>query len=106
MASAGTKQNLRHRTDQNLSSKDMDTDQLDDDEELIKGDNQYKLNGDNQQGSPYLLKEDNLQGGAISNMEVTIFGWKFNKVIAVTHINIFLYATCFWIQTGTLPVSF
>lgn len=28
------------------------------------------------------------------------------RVIIITHINIFLYATCFWIQNGTLPVSF
>lgn len=35
--------------------------------------------------------------------DVFIFGWKFNTVILATHINIFLYSTCFWIQTGTLP---
>ncbi|CAH1774902.1 unnamed protein product, partial [Owenia fusiformis] len=34
---------------------------------------------------------------------ITIFGKKFNFVILVTHFNIFLYAACFWIQTGTLP---
>ena len=37
--------------------------------------------------------------------EMNLFGFKFNTVIAVTHVNIFLYATCFWIQTGALPVS-
>lgn len=37
--------------------------------------------------------------------DVTIGKWKFNKVILSTHFNIFLYATCFWIQIGTLPVS-
>ena len=26
-------------------------------------------------------------------------------VIYSTHFNIFMYSTCFWIQTGTLPVS-
>ena len=36
--------------------------------------------------------------------EVKVFGWRFNKAVFVTHINIFLYSTCFWIQTGTLPV--
>lgn len=32
-----------------------------------------------------------------------LFRWILNKVIFTTHINIFLYSTCFWIQTGTLP---
>ena len=36
---------------------------------------------------------------------VKIFNFKVHKVVLVVHINIFLYATCFWIQTGTLPVS-
>ena len=36
---------------------------------------------------------------------VTIAGRTFNYVILTTHVNIFLYATCFWIQTGALPVS-
>lgn len=35
--------------------------------------------------------------------EFNMFGRRFNKVILVTHVNIFLYATCFWIQTGALP---
>ncbi|XP_067659030.1 solute carrier family 22 member 18-like [Haliotis asinina] len=34
---------------------------------------------------------------------IRIRGWKINRVIAITHLNIFLYATCFWIQNGTLP---
>ncbi|XP_041361794.1 solute carrier family 22 member 18-like [Gigantopelta aegis] len=34
---------------------------------------------------------------------VKIFNFKVHKVVLVVHINIFLYATCFWIQTGTLP---
>ncbi|KAL3889099.1 hypothetical protein ACJMK2_001455 [Sinanodonta woodiana] len=34
---------------------------------------------------------------------IRLFGRDFNTVILVTHINIFLYASCFWIQTGTLP---
>ena len=29
----------------------------------------------------------------------------YRRVIYSTHFNIFLYSTCFWIQTGTLPVS-
>ena len=37
--------------------------------------------------------------------KVTIMGRQFNSVILMTHFNIFLYAMCFWIQTGTLPVS-
>jgi hypothetical protein len=36
--------------------------------------------------------------------EIRIGKWKFNRVILSTHFNIFLYATCFWIQIGTLPV--
>ena len=36
---------------------------------------------------------------------IKILRWSFNKVVFVTHINIFLYSTCFWIQTGTLPVG-
>lgn len=36
---------------------------------------------------------------------VRFLGWTFNKVILITHVNIFLYSTCYWIQTGTLPVS-
>ena len=33
--------------------------------------------------------------------------WSRRSVIFfVTHINVFLYATCFFIQVGTLPVSF
>lgn len=54
-------------------------------------------------GEP-LLKET----GDMRNQEsgsVRLFGWNLNKVIIVTHVNIFLYSTCFWIQTGTLPVS-
>lgn len=27
------------------------------------------------------------------------------RTILTTHLNIFLYSSCFWIQTGTLPVS-
>ncbi|XP_033727071.1 solute carrier family 22 member 18-like [Pecten maximus] len=34
---------------------------------------------------------------------IKLFGWSFNTAIAATHVNIFLYATCFWIQTGALP---
>lgn len=40
-----------------------------------------------------------------SSSDIAIGKWKFNKVILSTHFNIFLYATCFWIQIGTLPVS-
>ncbi|KAK3087813.1 hypothetical protein FSP39_010977 [Pinctada imbricata] len=34
---------------------------------------------------------------------IHIAGRQFNLVILMTHLNIFMYATCFWIQTGTLP---
>ncbi|KAK6187074.1 hypothetical protein SNE40_006322 [Patella caerulea] len=34
---------------------------------------------------------------------IKIAGRKFHKVILVTHFNVFLYATCFWIQQGVLP---
>lgn len=34
-----------------------------------------------------------------------LFGRVFNSVIVATHVNICLYATCFWIQIGVLPVS-
>ena len=27
------------------------------------------------------------------------------RTILTTHVNVFLYATCFWIQIGVLPVS-
>lgn len=30
---------------------------------------------------------------------------KKTTILLVTHFNVFLYATCFFIQTGTLPVS-
>ena len=96
MADSQTGYNLRNRTiNASVRPKTMDEEPVDSDKELLMGDNQYK----------YLSKGDDLHGEGISNMDVTIFGWKFNKVIAVTHINIFLYATCFWIQTGTLPVG-
>lgn len=57
---------------------------------------------------------DSKQSGVDSTMQegshplhsnVRFLGWTFNKVILITHVNIFLYSTCFWIQTGTLPVS-
>ncbi|OWF38856.1 solute carrier family 22 member 18-like [Mizuhopecten yessoensis] len=35
--------------------------------------------------------------------DIKIFGRSFNSTIVATHVNIFLYATCFWIQTGALP---
>ncbi|XP_069105931.1 LOW QUALITY PROTEIN: solute carrier family 22 member 18-like [Argopecten irradians] len=34
---------------------------------------------------------------------IKLLGRSFNTVIVATHVNIFLYATCFWIQTGALP---
>ncbi|KAH3709493.1 solute carrier family 22 member 18-like [Dreissena polymorpha] len=34
---------------------------------------------------------------------INVFRWTLNKVILMTHVNIFLYSTCFWIQSGTLP---
>lgn len=36
---------------------------------------------------------------------VRIWGRAYNLVILITHLNICLYATCFWIQIGALPVS-
>ena len=27
------------------------------------------------------------------------------RTVLTTHVNVFLYATCFWIQIGVLPVS-
>lgn len=35
--------------------------------------------------------------------DVHLFGWRFRRAVFVTHLNILLYSTCFWIQTGTLP---
>lgn len=35
---------------------------------------------------------------------IHVFGWSLNRVILLTHVNIFLYSACFWIQNGTLPV--
>lgn len=31
--------------------------------------------------------------------------YSIRTIVFVTHFNIFLYSTCFWIQLGTLPVS-
>lgn len=39
------------------------------------------------------------------NRSITIFGRSFNYILLLTHFNIFLYAACFFIQVGTLPVS-
>jgi hypothetical protein len=36
---------------------------------------------------------------------VCIAGRTFKVISIVTHLNICLYATCFWIQIGSLPVS-
>ena len=30
---------------------------------------------------------------------------RYKRVLIVTHVNIFLYAMCFWIQNGSLPVN-
>lgn len=48
-------------------------------------------------------EKDQAQTGSIHDIKIA--GRTFNKVILVTHLNIFLYSTCFWIQIGTLPVS-
>ncbi|WAR17334.1 S22AI-like protein [Mya arenaria] len=37
---------------------------------------------------------------------IRVFKWSLHKVIIITHFNIFLYSTCFWIQIGTLPTTF
>ncbi|XP_062568913.1 solute carrier family 22 member 18-like [Saccostrea cucullata] len=52
--------------------------------------------------APTEVSEKNTQLPHSTN-EVQIGKWKFNRVIFSTHFNIFLYATCFWIQIGTLP---
>ena len=26
------------------------------------------------------------------------------RIVLITHFNVFMYATCYWIQSGTLPV--
>lgn len=36
--------------------------------------------------------------------DIYLFGWRFRRAVFVTHLNILMYSTCFWIQTGTLPV--
>ena len=38
--------------------------------------------------------------------EIRIGRKSFNKAVLVTHINIFLYSCCFWIQQAVFPVSF
>ncbi|XP_045181173.2 solute carrier family 22 member 18-like [Mercenaria mercenaria] len=65
---------------------------------------------DNMTDSKDLNDQQNLLNSEkpASNMEnkrneIHLFGWTFNKVILLTHVNIFLYSACFWIQTGTLP---
>lgn len=37
--------------------------------------------------------------------EVIILGYHFDKVVLVTHVNIFLYSCAFWIQQAVVPVS-
>ena len=93
-----TNTELRQRTNQ---STYMDSDEVEEDQDLVMGDKEHLLRGDNLRE----MKGEDHQRERISNMNVTVFGWTFNKVIAVIHLNIFLYATCFWIQTGTMPVG-
>ncbi|KAH3709494.1 solute carrier family 22 member 18-like isoform X2 [Dreissena polymorpha] len=36
---------------------------------------------------------------------IHVFRWTLNKVILMTHVNLLLYSTCLWIQSGTLPLA-
>lgn len=69
-----------------------------------------KKRSEGMSGSEDFTDKQNLLNGekSASNMEtkhkeITILGWSLNRVILITHLNIFLYSACFWIQTGTLP---
>ena len=54
-------------------------------------------------------KEDNDSPRVITNKqdEYLMFGYFTHKtfVMYMTHLNIVLYALCYWIQIGVLPVS-
>lgn len=79
-----------------------------------RSDKANKYRSDNQEtmtASDKYIDMKNLINGEFSSsgsrdnrgQDVRLFGWTINKVILTTHLNIFLYSTCFWIQTGTLP---
>ena len=53
----------------------------------------------------HISSDVNQEATVHSSNVIKIFRWSFNKVVFVTHLNICLYSTCFWIQTGTLPVG-
>ena len=50
------------------------------------------------------IKKNIANGQMDASSTVNIVGRKVNYVILLAHFNIFLYALCFWIQNGTLPV--
>ena len=51
-------------------------------------------------------EEDEAKGVTYDALPVSPEIWERRNVIFfVTHFNVFLYATCFFIQVGTLPVS-
>ena len=71
----------------------------------MSGDEQYTKNAEWSEKSDPNVKKTETNQSAMDQYNVRLFGWTFHRVILVTHVNIFLYSTCFWIQTGTLPVS-
>lgn len=51
--------------------------------------------------------ENEAKGVQIDRVPVSPEIWeKRNFIFFITHVNVFLYATCFFIQVGTLPVIF
>ncbi|CAL1535727.1 unnamed protein product [Lymnaea stagnalis] len=49
-------------------------------------------------------KKDDGQGEDPADVpKVRIFGRSFNKVVLMTHFNIFLYSTAFWVQNAVFP---
>lgn len=50
--------------------------------------------------------DDDADSEKIDTMPISPDLWQRRDVIfAVTHFNVFLYATCFFIQVGTMPVN-
>ena len=49
-------------------------------------------------GPAFPLHSDNHMASSVPKRTIL-------KVLGALHFNIFLYSTCFWIQTGVLPVS-
>ena len=44
--------------------------------------------------------------GSRNGDDWNILGYQINKVVLIVHVNICIYATCFFIQIGALPVSY